>query len=511
VAPLLWTCPTGLLDIAGSMTPMTPAELFPCSCCNTLEESAARHCSRCGSSLLVDVIITQPVSDPKSRYALARKLGELRAAQPFAELKTALGAAGQAVLRQATLSDAATAQAMVESHGGKVQQVRQEVSIRRRRLALAALPLLAVIIVAGAWWMRIRRETRLSDPVATLYCKSLTNQSLEVRAAAFFVSEDLILSGAHAECGINEKLVAKLSDGRMLGTELLRRDEFLDVALFRVPGAKATPLRLGGGAGLAVGTSVAVLPATTGRKRAPRIATAVSNPLRVQYGIGFVQIDLTLADENIGAPVVDRNGRVVALITSGVQGADGIALALPIEYVYLADEAPLLAAPADPPPDLAAWQARQGDVRAADEQEQAQWSLEKPAAFHGFFGSTGTCSVNVSQRVVGVGPGTLDAIVRFNGKTACKLALHRNGEWQAIQNAYEFTRSLYYGGPPDGFRLRLAWMERHDLIRGLSVAQFRNDVGVYESCGRPPRGTFITVELVDGQPGLGAQTVQPEL
>ncbi|MFY9550862.1 MAG: hypothetical protein WAU32_06900, partial [Thermoanaerobaculia bacterium] len=53
---------------------MTDVEREPCPQCGEPAAIAGRACPHCSASLLVDVVATGPIADPRARYQAARDL-----------------------------------------------------------------------------------------------------------------------------------------------------------------------------------------------------------------------------------------------------------------------------------------------------------------------------------------------------------------------------------------------------------------------------------------------------
>ena len=156
--------------------------------------------------------------------------------------------------------------------------------------------------------------------------------------AGFFVAEDLVLTNAHVACPPGEVIEVVTHDGGKATGEAVRRDERLDLALIRVAGARGRPILVGDAGTLRAGDRVG-----PGREPArPRIqlsrgrgeqslapgAGRVLHPARRRVNPG-----------NSGGPLVDDGGRVVGIITLKRTDAEGIGLALPINYAYAAETA----------------------------------------------------------------------------------------------------------------------------------------------------------------------------
>jgi hypothetical protein len=124
-----------------------------------------------------------------------------------------------------------------------------------------------------------------------------------------------------------------LSNDSKLEGHAVRQNALFDLALIDVTGAAATPLPLGDIADLAQGDKVMIIGSPLGLEFTVHEGS-VSSLQRSAGGIAFVQLDAKVNPGNSGGPVIDARGRVVGVVTLKVVHAEGISLALPINYAY---------------------------------------------------------------------------------------------------------------------------------------------------------------------------------
>jgi S1-C subfamily serine protease len=152
--------------------------------------------------------------------------------------------------------------------------------------------------------------------------------------SGFFVAPDLVLTNAHVLCPSDENVQVVTSDERKFVGQVLRANETVDLGLVRVIGAEATPLPMGDVADLAVGDKVMIIGSPVGLEFTVHEGS-VSSLQRSAYGVAYVQLDAKVNPGNSGGPVIDGEGRVVGVVSLKVAGgAEGIGLALPINYAY---------------------------------------------------------------------------------------------------------------------------------------------------------------------------------
>jgi serine protease Do len=185
----------------------------------------------------------------------------------------------------------------------------------------------------------------LAEPVNTLArltARELAKQSLpstvslhcnESIGSGFFVEPELILTNAHVLCPVGEKIQAVLSDGQRLAGETVRSSQAVDLALVKVPGARGKPLPLGDVGDLALGDRIMMIGSPMGLEFTVHEGL-VSHLGRVVQGVAYIQLDAKVNPGNSGGPIIDEQGRVVGVITLKQAQAEGIGLAVPINYAY---------------------------------------------------------------------------------------------------------------------------------------------------------------------------------
>jgi hypothetical protein len=97
--------------------------------------------------------------------------------------------------------------------------------------------------------------------------------------------------------------------------------------------ARAKPLILGDATSLERGDAVYALGSPMGMDFS-FIRGMVSHHSRQRKGFSYIQIDAAINPGNSGGPLLDENGRVVGIITMIMARADGMGLAIPVNYLY---------------------------------------------------------------------------------------------------------------------------------------------------------------------------------
>lgn len=114
--------------------------------------------------------------------------------------------------------------------------------------------------------------------------------------------------------------------------EVLDSDATLDLALLRVelPSPLAEAAVMGSAAAVGVGDDV--LAVGSPRKMFFSVSRGmVSFPQRPLDGVSYIQTDLPINEGNSGGPLVDREGRVVGVVSFILKESQGLSFALPID------------------------------------------------------------------------------------------------------------------------------------------------------------------------------------
>ena len=491
-----------------------------CPWCGAAALAAAAQCPTCSGSLMVDLALDAPRPlDERIRFQAARALAALGPpAPPFAEAKRRLeGGDGAVLIERIDRAFAARAAESLAATGAAVSLRPWAGSAAPGGHAIRTVALVAgLAAAAGAAWFVLGRPDSAPEPVAAgpavadadagaavasearepeapfsaervgkLALKSVATVSCEgSTGAGFFVEPELLVTNAHVLCDEAEAHTVRLPDGRqLLGTPVFR-DDWLDVARLKVLGAAATPLAAGETAALVPGEPVAFVGAPRGLEFTLHEGK-VSFVGRNYLGVGYVQLNATINPGNSGGPVLDRRGRVVGIVTFKVNDAEGIGLALPIEY-------------AQPPPTVEAlerWDVLLKQVAEKDEAELAR--LEEAHA---------------RPNLVGVSPAD-------RGDPRALLLVTWSGEPRGVEYRFRFQAEAEAGGcdlkawvedwskpeedDPSLKKVReLRWLLRSRVGRSLYVGAGRlRPVDCPASLLWKPG----TLTLVDGAEGAGGR------
>jgi S1-C subfamily serine protease len=166
---------------------------------------------------------------------------------------------------------------------------------------------------AGAWTVRV--QARRGPP-----------------ASGIALAADLVLTADHVVDPAREDTIRiGLPDGSEVGGSVVGRDPATDVAILRIASGSLTPAKAAAGEprsgslALVVGRPGAEPNASLG------LITGLAGPARTRRGgmlERFIQVDAVLYPGFSGGPLVDADGAVLGMITSGL-GFGGPAVAIP--------------------------------------------------------------------------------------------------------------------------------------------------------------------------------------
>jgi hypothetical protein len=497
---------------------MSESDREPCPACAEPIGIEAHVCPFCRSSALVVLALDNRVADPRARYQVARKLAALGPPFPgFLALQREMEQPRPRLAGGLTRAMARSGLEVLESQGleGRIraEPVRRPDTGGPRapgRLALvAAAGMAGVALAGGALLLGLRSGKGIlpdrqhaapappspkaatppaaapeTDPISlkralagtvSLHCPTSV-------AAGFFVDKDMVLTNAHALCAGGAAIQVRLSDGREGVGVAVAADETLDLALVRVTGAEAEPLVLGDAGALSIGDEVTLVGSPVGLDFTVHRGL-VSSLERSFLGVAYIQLDAGINPGNSGGPLLGADGHVVGVVSLKRVDADGIGLALPINYAYSGSAALL--------PDLAPVSLSEGfeamlstaandDRRAAEEIGQLDL---RPALYSVSVDEYGRLVAKV-LRPSSYEPGPETFSFRFvrGTETLCTL---RSGvtRWETFE-------------PPTKTDPRvMGWLQRH----GLAVRLYLGEAAMnWNLCSAI--GSGATLELEGGHP-----------
>jgi serine protease Do len=453
-----------------------PADACP-RCGETGQLGSA--CKACGESLLVDLILQGAVGDERLRYRAARALAECGPPAPsLLEAKKAFEVAGARLLTNVSRSFALRAASALAACGVSASP-RPARPRKRPTLALAAAALAAVaaaalaLAVLRSWPERApegppvrasglaehRGAAKPDDPAAV----NLSTEELGRRAqksvatvvcasrigAGFFIEPEKLVTNAHVACPEGEIAHVRLQDGRELLGKTVARDDWIDTAVLDVAGAAAQPLTVGDATALKPGEPIALVGSPSGLEFTLHEGK-VSFVGRNHLGVAYVQINASVNPGNSGGPLLNGRGEVVGIVSLKILHADGIGLALPIQYVR---------PPGPGDPAAARWSALLAQVREQDLREMEKLGSSRDPELAAVRPSPGGLEALVIQRWSSSPlPTTLQLELRQGEARVCDLPLHVRS-WLSLSDALDRTKD----------ERRVKWMLKSPAVKELYV------------------------------------------
>ncbi len=272
-----------------------------------------------------------------------------------------------ATLGPLTVSASRRAQEIIGQHGG-TSDLKFSPDVRRRStvpIAIGVVLCLASGVALYAWRGSGARVVvrSLSEPAATgapssavegisvaqqeaesevrspsEIARDFVSSTVSLRCkdslgTGFYITERLILTNAHVLCRDTDGIEVVASDGTVHPGRVVHSDVRLDVAVVRAMGTTGRPVVLGDATSVAQGDDLVVIGNPHGMDFT--VSQGIASYIgRAFYGVAYLQIDASVNPGNSGGPVFDDAGRVVGIVSMKHGQAEGVGLALPINYVY---------------------------------------------------------------------------------------------------------------------------------------------------------------------------------
>jgi S1-C subfamily serine protease len=158
----------------------------------------------------------------------------------------------------------------------------------------------------------------------------------------------LVLTNLHVIQGIDKISVLLLGD-ETVDAAVVAEAADIDLALLRLPRALPDASELGSAKGVQVGDEV--LAVGSPRKMFFSVSRGMVSYLnRKLDSVQYLQTDLPINAGNSGGPLLDREGKVIGVVSFILRDSQGIAFALPIDYALERFAAVLHPEPLHPEP-----------------------------------------------------------------------------------------------------------------------------------------------------------------
>jgi S1-C subfamily serine protease len=482
------------------------------------------------------LIFSALILDPRARYLAARDLGRLgEAFSPLLRLQGLLASGESPLASGITRAAAAAALAILRSHGSSGRTLwREEIDpeihapqyenlIRPRHQLHRLILIVPAALALGLllWFFRSSRRDSAAAPAVRSAAPSISSRAGGEKAAAptplvrdrvakaldstasvvcaasagsgFFAAPDLLVTNEHVLCREGAPEVV-LRDGRRLKGQTIWRDDWLDLALLRVPGAAARPLALGDATGVAPGDTVLMIGNPVGMSFTVT-RTIVSHGAREVFGLAYIQFDGNVNPGNSGGPLLDEQGRAVGIVSMMVRNARGLGLALPINYLY--ERSPAELPLPIPPPDFSTWRALVQTVKREEQREieSARSAFRKPGLTNAALSPDGRIHAIVIARGIPAGATPLSFTLLVEGRTVCQPS-GMVESWDLLARRREEP-----GGDPRYAR----WLEK----AGLADISVGSALLHLDGCPDPAALSNAELLLRDADPAYNRTVVRP--
>lgn len=152
------------------------------------------------------------------------------------------------------------------------------------------------------------------------------------RGSAFFVQRDTLITNVHV-VQQDGYVTLRRMDGSSMTARVQTRAPNFDIAVLKVaqPSPSQPFLPMGSSAALKPGQEVIVIGSALGRLQ-NSVSRGIVSGLRNSGGVTLVQSDAAANPGNSGGPMLDRQGRVVGILTAGYRGQQGLNFAVAIDH-----------------------------------------------------------------------------------------------------------------------------------------------------------------------------------
>ncbi len=126
-----------------------------------------------------------------------------------------------------------------------------------------------------------------------------------------------------------------LNDGRTLPAKFVGADRMSDVAILKIEAAGLSPLEFGNSDEVRIGQMVIAVGNPFGLQETVTkgIVSGKGRRMMSEEANDFLQTDAPINPGNSGGPLVDRNGKIIAINNAVIRNTDGIGFAIPANAV----------------------------------------------------------------------------------------------------------------------------------------------------------------------------------
>src|SRR2546426_36450 len=163
----------------------------------------------------------------------------------------------------------------------------------------------------------------------TILALSATGDTLAQGSGFLLRSDGVIVTNWHVMVGASSAVVILATQERFDRVTFLDGDTAADIALLKIPGYNLPTLRPANTLP-EVGERVVVIGSPLGLSRT--VSEGIVSATRLLNGRRLMQMTAPISPGSSGGPVLDAQGRVVAVATSYLEGAQQLNFAVPVRY-----------------------------------------------------------------------------------------------------------------------------------------------------------------------------------
>ena len=152
------------------------------------------------------------------------------------------------------------------------------------------------------------------------------------RGSAFFVAHDTLITNVHV-VQQDQYVTLRRMNGSSVSARVQTRAPNFDIAILKVtPASTSQPyLAMASANALRAGQEVIVIGSALGTLQ-NSVSRGIVSGLRNSGGVTLIQSDAAANPGNSGGPMLDRNGRVVGILTLGYREREGLNFAVSIDH-----------------------------------------------------------------------------------------------------------------------------------------------------------------------------------
>ena len=172
----------------------------------------------------------------------------------------------------------------------------------------------------------------LEEMVAAAMPAIVLVEATSGRGSAFYVAHDTLITNVHV-VQQDQYVTLRRMNGSSVSARVHTRAPNFDVAILKVsPASPSQPfLDMASSNALRAGQEVIVIGSALGTLQ-NSVSRGIVSGLRNSGGVTLIQSDAAANPGNSGGPMLDRNGRVVGILTLGYRGRDGLNFAVSIDH-----------------------------------------------------------------------------------------------------------------------------------------------------------------------------------